>query len=280
MIKTIFTAKDIRGIYPKMDQYFGFEYIDIHVELNRAMNDDFENHTLFLETSNINHLPDDYEIPLFFHVKENISIEEINEFHNKYEFIRNNYYMYNLFCLLIIFVQNRCISFYGIESGNEIDYIFAYSDKRKLYEFLLDNFKEYNFNYLPKAQIILSYGLDSQITIDNHNNWLYYLLKTRLYNSLTFEGKFEYERMQKSKRPSNPPKFHNFIAYNLYLLLKDVVGSDKEYPVEFLKFIIDFCQLCDIELIGRQAEVLGMKDLIKGARKQYNNQPIPYSLVR
>lgn len=101
-----------------------------------------------------------------------------------------------------------------------------------------------------------------------------------MYCDLTAGGRFEYVRIKNIERPKNAPRFHRFVAYNLYLLLKDVVGSDKEYPTVLLRFIIDFCQLCDIELIGRQAEVLGMKDLIRAAKKQYNNQPIPYSLVK
>jgi hypothetical protein len=270
----VFYSRDIKAIYPKLNQYFGFEYSDISVELQSSWDYSAEYSEPYFKTGNINHLPDDFNIPF---ISERWGIMEFIE---KYAFTNNNPYVADLIGLLVFLTKNWRNSFYGIPETNEMYYGFVEPDRRKLYEFLLDNFKEYNFDNLPKAQITILYGQNSQITIDNHENWLYHFLKKELHKRLTFDGKFEYERITKADRPSHAPQFHNFIVYNLYLLLMDVVGSDKEYSAEFCKFIIDFCKLCDIELIGRQSEVLGIKDLIKGAKKQYGNNPIPFSLIR
>ena len=271
----MFCSCEVRAVYPKLNQYFGFNYGDISVELENSWNYDAEYSEQYLETGNIDHLPDDH--PVFF-VSEKWGVIELVE---KYEFIKNNSYVADLIGMLVFIVQNMRNYFYGIVEGCEMEDGIIYPDKRKLYEFLLDNDKKtYNSQNLPKTQITILYGLNSQITIDNHENWLYNLLKKHLHKDLTFGGRFEYERITEVERPSRAPQFHNFVVYNLYLLLKDVVGSDKEYPAEFCKFIIDFCKLCNIELIGRQLEVLGIKDLVKGAKKQYGNNPISYSLIR
>ena len=271
---TFLTAQRIREIYLKLYEFFGFKYENIGVKIVNSIGNVFEYDIVFNEPDdNIDHSPNEYKIVIPYNQRTFDLIE-------KYEFISLNSYVRALIELLVFIMQDknevRCVC----ENGYEMDCP-IYPDKENLYEFLIDNFKKYNSHNLPKSQITISYGLDTKITINNHDNWLYYLLKLSLHKDLTHDGEIEYVRLPKqAERPKNAPKFHYYAIYNLYLLLKDVIGSKKEYPADFCKFILDFCQLCEIELIGRQLEVLGIKDLIKGARKQYKDMPIPYSLVR
>ena len=266
------SVHEIRAIYPKLNQYFEFEYIDIQAHLNCSLQNDLENYIQYCQTSHIAHLPDDYQILFAFENKDIMNLLE------GYVFSPNWLYVTNLINMLLIMVRNRKNCFYNIAEGDEMEYGYIQLDKKKLYEFLLDNYKEYNFQNLPKAQITISYGLDTKITINNHHNWLYDLLKKSLHEDLTNDG-VEYVRLPKQpERPKNAPSFSRYIIYNLYLLLMDVVGSDKKNPVLFRKFIIDFCKLCDVGFQKKADDKI--KDLLNSAIRHYKNMPIPYSLVK
>ena len=263
----------IRELYPLLNWYFGFEYADINEELSSALwKTDYQ--ITYFKTSNIDHLPSNFNI--FFPTD---SFDELISLVNSYDFTRNNT-LGVLFMLLYFYSKNIRNCFYNIEESNVMEDVFIHTDKCKLYEFLLDNYKPYSMHNLPKAQITILYGPNSQVTIDNHDNWLYNLLKKNLHDDLTFRGRREYSRNEEAQKPRRAPSFSNFIAYNSYLLLITTVGSDKRYPVEFLKFIIDFCQLCDTGLIERQQTAVGMKEFLSHANRQYQGEPIPFPLVR
>lgn len=170
-MEVMFTAQQIRAIYPKLNQYFEFEYADIWVELTNSMPSDFEAHKKYHETSNIDHLPENHQVFFLYN-------KDISNFIEKYEFCRVDSYAISLTTMLVFMLRNLRNGLYGILEGNEME-TWIYPDKKRLYEFLLDNFKKYNFCNLPKAQITISYGLDSQITVANHENWLYYFTIVR-----------------------------------------------------------------------------------------------------
>lgn len=270
-----FTAQMFKYAYPPLNKYFGFEYKGIGVEISNSLYEHFEYHSAFLSSGSIEHLPDDFEI--------NCQIQDYDKvlgFINSYDFLRDNTMFSIELILLCIYSYNLREYFYGIEPGNEMYDDFIHKDKCNLYEFLLDNHREYDISNLPKAEITISYGQNSQITIKNHENWLYNLVKNALYRDLTFGGKLEYERNEEPQKPKRAPSFSNFLAYNTYLMLIETIGADKRYPAEVLRCVIDFCKLCEVELIKRQSDVIGMKEFLSHANRQYQGEPMPFSLVK
>ncbi len=304
-------AQEIRNIYDKLVKYYHFGYFmiadEIQYAINQSPNREYhdcywikDNGNLKNNTDNIDYLPDDYPIYFWF---SNAKDNAFKALFDKYSFM-NEFQEIEIFLLSALHLERLMFKAFGYYTDPEqieemenknpgstrdigyfVDCWFEQEkdiddEKRKLYEFLLDNPHIYKITNLAVAQMEIRYGADSQIKLCNHDNWLYKLIKNALHKELTFGGKFEYRRIKETQKPSNAPSFSNFVAYNTYLLLIEVIGSDKKYPAEFLKFIIDFCELCGVLLLGRHTEVRGMMDFLKHANRQYQGNPIPFSLVR
>ena len=119
----------------------------------------------------------------------------------------------------------------------------------------------------------IRYGTNETLKVENTGNWLADLIIRNYRHLLDDQG-------EPPQKPNRAPSLGNFVAYNTYRLLMDMVGSDKRYPAEFLRFIIDFCPLCEVELIKRQQTEIGMKEFLSHSNRQYRGEPIPFSLVR
>lgn len=264
-------VEHIRWAYPLLNKYLGFEYGHIAHEIFNSL-PDFDTQTIYLNTHNIDHLPDDYII--HFEINDFDSIKSLCD---KYDL---DYMLSVLVILISIYARNVRNDFYGIESGCESYDVFQSDEKRKLYEFLLDNPHEFSDTNRAKGRIEIRLGLDSQISVDNYDNWLYNLILRSLNRDLTFDGRFEYTRKEEPQKPSRAPSFANYIAYNTFLLLKDVTNSASKFPAEISRFIIGFCGQCGVKLVGRHIEVIGMKEFLSHATRQYDGKPIPFSSVR
>jgi len=272
------TVKVLRGLYDIVSKYYEFDYSLIDVELNSAFSKTkhhFEYQKNLSKTGQLDHLPDDLEINIYMK-----NVIELHQLREKYLSIDDA--LFDLLAFSLHFIP-RLIDNSVNEEALDIDIeydIIMNDEKCRVYEFLLDNFRNFKEKNRAKARMTIFYGIDSQIEIDNYNNWLYNLIRKELHKELTFDGTFEYERRIESEKPSRAPSFGNFVAYNTYCLLMDMVGAKKKFPVEFLNFIIDFCSLCKIKLLPRQMETVGMKEFLSHAKKQYKDKPMPFSLVR
>ena len=281
-----FTAQEIRNIYDILFKYYDFDYSWIFTEIQHAVENSPNNEKYFYmlfdnETKqnrkDIDYLPDDFEIGFVFPI---VYYNEFQALTSKYFFL-NDGRIFDIFMLSSLYIKRRINEYeYFEDAGGDVEYdIIINGEKRKLYEFLLDNPHEFKESNRAKARMEIRYGLESK-AVDNYNNWLYNLLKRALHQDLTFGGRFEYNLNEKPKKPTRAPSFSNFVAYNTYLLLKEVVGSKSKFPAEFSKFIIDFCELCEINLTGRHTEVIGMKEFLSNTSKNYQDNPIPVFLIR
>lgn len=268
-----FTAGFIRDLFGKAKKYYGFSYPLILTELDHAFISfgTFEDKRVQLDTGNIDHLPDDF-VALF-------AIPRLNELvalREQYAFLEDDELMGLLaFALNFIPYLKEPLRVYDTPDDLAIQ-----REKHALYEFLLDNPQQFSDRNPAKARMTINYGLSSSIKIDNHDNWLYDLLKRSLHQDLTLGGRFEHERYTAPPKPNNAPSFGGFVAYNTYLLLKEVTGETVKFPTDFSNFIIAFCDLCGVELTPRQQTTVGMKEHLTHANRQYRGEPIPFSKVR
>jgi len=278
-------AKNVRFICEKLAKYYNFTYqafsYEIEYAIQQAPNGEYN--SIYFNTKkpyyeDIDYFPDDYPLTFVFLYSD---VAKVDEFVDKYAIPKSDI-LYSLFLLFLLFLKRWYYEdkFYDPESDiTEFDII--NSEKRKLYEFLLDAPRDSKARYSDAPQMEIRYGNDSKIVVNNFDDWLYNLLTKDLNRHFTVGGMVEFKRNEKPpKRPSNAPTFGNYVAYNTYLLLKDMVGSESKYPAEFSKFIIDLCRVCEVKLMERQTEVIGMKEYLSYANRQYKGEPIPFSLVR
>ncbi len=261
-----YTFKEIRNIYADMVRYYAFNYFYIERELAGQLSPDeyFE----YVPEHKTAQIADERE--LSFDIDNE---QEIISFLDKYPFV--NEHLRNLLAFAAIVVprmQDASLNFDLFEiSDFELCVI---PEQRRILDFLTEN------ESFAGESITIRLGRQS-IEVGNYDRWLYNSLRSYLYKAVTIDGKVEYHGQPvQEKKPSRAPSFSNFIAYNTYLLLKDRVGSERKFPAEFLKFIIEFCRTCHIELLERQRETVGMKEFLSSALRQYRGIPMPLSVVR
>lgn len=266
----------IRSVYDIFEKYYDFDYNWIRPEIMFAINQFSDIEQSEDLTKMVDCLPNEHLIEFFI---SRVDWDELQALCDRHS-ISDAVSLFLFSSLHLQRVVHREAYFkvafdFDIKRDKPI-----YIEKRKMYEFLLDNEYEFDDENLAKTQISINYGVKSKITIDNVDNWLYELIKQALHDDLTYDGQEDYDRYEKPQKPNRAPSLGNFIAYNTYLLLKDVVGSQSKFPAEFSRFIIDFCKLCQVEVTERQTTVEGMEDFLKAADRQYKGNPMPYSSIR
>lgn len=260
------TFKEIRNIYADMVRYYAFDYSYIEQELSGQLSpDEYFKYVPEHETAQI---ADGRE--LLFGIDNG---QEILSLLDKYPFVNEHLRDLLTFAAIVIpRMQDASLNF-DLLGISDVELCIIPEQKRIL-DFLTEN------ESLAGESMTIRLGRQS-IEIDNHDRWLYHALRSYLHKVVTFDGKVEYHgHPVQEKKPSRAPSFSNFIAYNTYLLLKDRAGSERKFPAEFLKFIIEFCSVCHVALLERQRDAVGMKEFLSSALRQYRGIPMSLSVVR
>lgn len=254
-------------MYDTLVYHYGFNYPLIRLELDNAFiksDDGFLYKKQEMENGNIDHLPSDFEIE--FAIK---NLDTLLFLKDKYSFLKDKK-LFALFTFTSNFISRLTDLWFNIPKGEEFELGIIPVEQLKVAQYLSERIVP-DTNRPFEMEMSIRYGNNETLKVDNTNNWLSKLILQATESYLPKDDTIP--------KPPRAPQIHNFVVYNTYLLLKDLVGSDKLYPVEFLEFIIDFCEVCEIELIGDQKNALGIKYLIRNAIKRYDNKPIPLSLI-